>query len=104
MAARADKRYRIKRNANQPNQPPPAHQQQQQHAASSASCRPGTPEPGSPTDDADQQRHLREHLPWLMPSNASAAISLDLPEMSAENEASEGARFEHLVLPEAGLP
>ena len=37
-----------------------------------------------------------------MPSNASAAISLDLAEMSAENEASEGARFEHLVLPQAG--
>ena len=46
IAARADKRYKIKRNANQP---PPAHQQQQQqqqHAASSASCRPGTPQPG----------------------------------------------------------
>jgi hypothetical protein len=89
--AQADeaKRYRIKRN---PNQPPPA---QQQHAFSS-SRRPGTPQPGSPSDEPDQQ-----HLPWLLPSNASSAISLDLPEMTPENEATDGALFEHVVQPQA---
>ena len=94
---RADdaKRYRIKRN---PNQPPPAHHH---HATSSSSGRPGavTPQPGSPSDEPDQQ-----HLPWLLPSNASSAISLDLPEMTAENEATDGARFEHLVQPQAHDP
>ena len=94
---RADdaKRYRIKRN---PNQPPPAHHH---HATSSSSGRPGavTPQPGSPSDEPDQQ-----HLPWLLPSNASSAISLDLPEMTAENEATDGAHFEHLVLPQAHDP
>ena len=94
---RADdaKRYRIKRN---PNQPPPVHHH---HATSSSSGRPGavTPQPGSPSDEPDQQ-----HLPWLLPSNASSAISLDLPEMTAENEATDGAHFEHLVLPQAHDP
>ena len=94
---RADdaKRYRIKRN---PNQPPPAHHH---HAPSSSSGRPGaiTPQPGSPSDEPGQQ-----HLPWLLPSNASSAISLDLPEMTAENEATDGARFEHLVQPQAHDP
>ena len=94
---RADdaKRYRIKRN---PNQPPPAHHH---HASSSSSGRPGaiTPQPGSPSDEPGQQ-----HLPWLLPSNASSAISLDLPEMTAENEATDGARFEHLVQPQAHDP